>query len=88
MIAAPPSEAGAVQLTVACALPPIPVTPVGAPGSVAGVTALDTDEVELVPAEFVATTVNVYEVPLVSPVTVVLVAGMVAVKLSGFHVTV
>ena len=88
MIAAPPSEAGAVQLTVACALPPIPVTPVGAPGSVAGVTALDTDEVELVPAEFVATTVNVYEVPLVSPVTDVLVAVVVAVSPPGFDVTV
>ena len=87
MIAAPPSEAGAVQLTVACALPPIPVTPVGAPGSVAGVTALDTDEVELVPAEFVATTVNVYEVPLVSPVTDVLVAVVVAVSPPGFDVT-
>ena len=32
MIALPPSEAGAVQLSDAEALPAVPVTPVGAPG--------------------------------------------------------
>ena len=32
MIALPPLEAGAVQETVACALPATAVTPVGAPG--------------------------------------------------------
>jgi hypothetical protein len=32
VIAAPPVLAGAVQLTVACAFPAAPLTPVGAPG--------------------------------------------------------
>ncbi len=36
----------------------------------AGVTALEADEALEFPTEFVATTVNVYDVPFVSPVTV------------------
>ncbi len=59
MIAVPPSEAGALQLTVACAFPPTAVTLVGAPGTVSGVTELDGVEDALVPAELVAVTVNV-----------------------------
>ena len=35
LIAAPPSDAGAVHDTVACPLPPVAETPVGAPGRVA-----------------------------------------------------
>ena len=47
----------------------MPVTPVGAPGTVAGVTA-DEDALEaLVPTLFVAVTVKVYAVPFVNPVT-------------------
>jgi hypothetical protein len=43
--------------------------------AVPGVTALDGADGEPVPIAFVAVTVNVYAVPLVSPPTVVLVAG-------------
>ena len=57
---APPSDAGAVNATVAdvplaTATPPM----VGAPGTVAGVTDPDADEDADVPAEFVAVTENV-----------------------------
>jgi hypothetical protein len=60
--AEPPSEAGAVKLTVACAFPAVAVAPVGAPGAVGGepgVTEFDTVDAALGPAAFVATTVNV-----------------------------
>ena len=61
-MALPPSLAGAVQETVAEALPAVAVTAVGAPGTVAGatgVTLLDASEGELLPTAFVAMTVNV-----------------------------
>jgi hypothetical protein len=62
---------------------------VGAPGVVAGVTALEEPEAADVPAAFVAVTVNVYEVPLVRPVTTILVApAVVAVAPPGLAVTV
>jgi len=50
---------------------------VGAPGGVGGlgVTLFDGAEAGPVPALFVADTVKVYAVPLVSPVMVVVVAG-------------
>src|SRR4051794_15892938 len=70
--AAPPAEAGAVQVTVAWALPPVTVPIVGAPGTVAGtagVTAVDLPEVVPAPTALIAVTVNVYDVPFVSPVT-------------------
>ena len=60
--------AGAVHDTVACALPPTAVIDMGKLGFVAGVTDTDADA-ELVPAPFVAVTVNVYDVPFVRPVT-------------------
>jgi len=44
---------------------------VGAPGVVAGVTELLVADAVLVPTAFVAVTVNVYDVPFVSPVTVI-----------------
>ena len=69
----PPSDAGADQLTAACPSPARAVTAVGAPGAVAaltGTTALEAAEAGPVPTAFVAVTVNVYEVPFVSPVTV------------------
>jgi hypothetical protein len=59
VIALPPFEAGAVKLTVAWALPATAVTPVGAPGTVAGVTLLDTADAGPVPIALVAVTVNV-----------------------------
>ncbi len=60
MIGLPPLD-GAVQLTVADALPAVAVTPVGAAGAVGavGVTALDGAEAGLVPTALVAVTVKV-----------------------------
>ena len=55
----PPFEAGGVKLTVACALPAVAVTFVGAPGTVAGVTWLEGPDGAPVPMAFVAVTVNV-----------------------------
>ena len=69
-MALPPLAAGAVQLTVADALPRLAVTPVGASGTATGVTAFDDADAGPVPALLVAVTVKVYGVPLVSPVTV------------------
>lgn len=60
VIGLPPLLAGAVQLTLTWLLPGVAVTAVGAPGGTAmGVTEVDADELRLVPAEFVAVTVNV-----------------------------
>ena len=59
MIALPPLEAGAIQLTSAVSSPGVPATPVGAPGTVAGTTAADGVDAGPVPAELVAVTVNV-----------------------------
>ena len=59
MIAEPPLLAGAVKVTLACALPAVAVAAVGAPGSVAGVTADEALDAEPVPEVFVAVTVNV-----------------------------
>jgi hypothetical protein len=67
---APPFDEGAIQLTVACPVPARAVTPDGAAGVPAGVAGFDTAEAVLVPFAFVAATVNVYAVPLDSPVTV------------------
>ena len=58
-IAAPPLDAGAVHETLASVLPLVPDTPVGAPGTVTGVTALEAVDADPVPALLVAVTVNV-----------------------------
>ena len=61
-MAEPPSLAGAVQVTVACASPAVAVPMVGAPGAVVtavGVTELDAAEAGPVPTELVAFTVKV-----------------------------
>ena len=76
----PPFDDGAVNDTVACPLPRTAVTPVGAPGTVAGTIELLVDEGELVPTALVAVTVNVYVVPLVKPVIVIGDEPPVAVK--------
>ena len=55
----PPSLDGAVQDTRAELSPNTPATAVGAPGTVAGMTAVDADDVEPVPALFAAATTNV-----------------------------
>ena len=59
VIAEPPLELGAVNVTVACALPAVAVPMVGAPGTVAGVTLFDAAEAAPVPAELLAVMVNV-----------------------------
>jgi hypothetical protein len=59
VITEPPVEDGALQLTVACVLPAVAVTLLGAPGIVAGVTALDALDDAPVPTLLVATTVKV-----------------------------
>jgi hypothetical protein len=91
VIALPPSLAGAVKLTLACALLPVAVTFVGAPGTVTGVTLFVGAEGTLEPAAFVATTVNVYAVPFVSPVTmceVDVLPALLSIPPAGLEVTV
>ena len=55
----PPSDDGALQVTDACALPAIALTPVGLVERASGVIALDALDAELVPTPFVAVTVKV-----------------------------
>ena len=88
MIGLPPLLAGAVKLTVACPLPAVAVPIVGAPGTVLGVTGLDAAEAGLLPAAFVATTVKVYAVPFVRPVTVMGLDVPIAAKPPVLDVTV
>ena len=66
----PPFAAGAVKLTVAVVSPGVAVTPVGAPGTTLGVTALEAPEAGPVPDELAAVTLKVYCVPAVRPVMV------------------
>ena len=70
MIGEPPVD-DAVKVIVALPLPPTAATFIGALGTVAGVTALLVPEGVLVPAAFVAVTLNVYVVPLLKPVIVI-----------------
>ena len=59
VIALPPSDPGAVQLTCEEALPTAPLTLVGAPGTVRGVIDGEAVEAAEVPAALVAATVKV-----------------------------
>ena len=77
VIAVPPLLAGALHETVASVLPATAFTPVGAPGIVDGVTALEAADEFEVPMAFVATMVKVCGVPFVKPVTVAVVAPAV-----------
>jgi hypothetical protein len=72
VIAEPPSDAGAVHETVTEPLSATPLGVPGAPGTVNafGVTGTEGCEAGPVPTLFVAVTVKVYAVPLVSAVTV------------------
>jgi hypothetical protein len=89
VIAEPPLAAGAVQETRAEPLPPVAVTPVGLPGTVAGVTDGDGSDAGPVPTPLAAVTVNVYACPLVRPLTVQLPAPAVEqVLASGEEVAV
>jgi hypothetical protein len=88
VIAEPPFETGAVNETVASVLPATADGEVGAPGTVRGVTAEEAEEAAPSPAALVATTVKVYDVPLVRPVTVIGDAEPEAVIPLGLEVTV
>ena len=69
VISEPPVLDGADHETATEESPKTPDTPVGAPATVAGTTASEAVDAEPVPALLEAFTVNVYAVPLVSPVT-------------------
>ncbi len=58
-MADPPFEVGAVQVSVAEALPAVADAPEGAPANVAGVTTFEAGELEPVPTPFAALTVKV-----------------------------
>jgi len=90
VIGEPPLLEGAAHVTVICAFPGATDVIVGAGGGPVGVTAVDAAEAGPVPAALVAVTVNVYEVPLLRPVTVadVGVTDAVAVAPPGDAVTV
>jgi hypothetical protein len=85
VIGLPPSSAGADQLTHAERVSASAEAAVGADGAPApsGVTALDGADTAPAPLGFVARTVNVYAVPGVRPLTVVLVSGGVPVTVFG-----
>ena len=71
MIVAPPLDAGAVQATVTeVVLTTVTVPIVGAPGTAAGVTALEALDKPDVPAELVAVALKKYDVPFVKPLTI------------------
>ena len=55
----PPSDAGGVKLTVACAFPAVALTPVGAPGRPRGVTLFEGFDAGPVPFALIAFTVKV-----------------------------
>ncbi len=76
MIVEPPSLTGALQDTTDDAFASVPLTLVGWPGVVRGETLPDALDARLVPAAFVAVTVNVYDAPFVSPPIRQLVAGV------------
>jgi hypothetical protein len=71
VIAEPPFELGALNVTVASPLPAVAVPIVGASGTVAGTIELLVADAVLVPTAFVAVTVNVYVVPFVRPVMII-----------------
>ena len=77
-----------MKVMVAWPLPATALTPVGAPGTVTGVTELVALDAALVPIAFVAVTVKVYAVPLVRPVIVIGDSPPDAVNPPVFEVTV
>jgi hypothetical protein len=77
VIALPPVLEGALQVIDAEALEPVAAPIVGAPGTVAGVTAFEALEKEPVPTTLMAATVKVYVSPLVRPLTVQFMAVLV-----------
>jgi hypothetical protein len=87
----PPLLIGATNATLAEALPAVATTAVGGPGTVfgtAGVTAVDATEATELPTALVATTLKVYAVPFVKPVTFMGEVAPVTVIPPGLDVTV
>jgi hypothetical protein len=70
-----PFEMGGCQLRLTVPSPGIALTFCGGPGTATGTTALDAADAGPEPTTLVAVTVNVYELPLVSPETTTEVAG-------------
>ena len=68
-MALPPLLAGGVNETVACKFPGIAATPVGAPGTVRGVTLTGGDDSRLLANALLALTVQLTVTPLVRPST-------------------
>jgi hypothetical protein len=89
-MADPPLSLGGSKLTVALVSPRTTDVNAGAPGGPTGVTGLELPEGEDIPAALLATTVNEYEAPLLSPDTVQLVdpAGTLQLAPPGEAVTV
>jgi hypothetical protein len=73
-------DVGGVKVTVAVSSPTVATRDVGAPGTVAALTAIDAVEVSEMPIAFVAVATYLYSVPFVSPVTVQLVVGALTVQ--------
>jgi hypothetical protein len=88
VMAAPPSLAGGVKLTLAWPSPAVAEAPVGAPGAEAGVTAVEALDSAELPWLLVACTVNVYAVPSVRPVITHGLPGQVLLMPPGLAVTV
>ena len=70
-----------MKVTVAVSSPTVAISDVGAPGTVAALTAIEAVDVSEIPIAFVAVTTYLYSLPLVSPLTVQLVAGAFTVQL-------
>jgi hypothetical protein len=83
-----PVFTGGVKVMVACVLLAVAVTPVGAPGTPAGVIEFDAVDVTLVPIAFVAVTVKVYAVPFVKPLIVIGLPVELAINPPTFEVAV
>jgi hypothetical protein len=88
VIADPPLLAGAENVTEACAFPFVAVPIVGALGTAEGVIEFEAALAGPSPLALVATTVKVYAVPLMSPVTRIGLAAPEAEPPAGFEVTV
>ena len=88
-IGTPPSNTGATHDTTDEPFKArTAVTPVGALGAVNGTAAADERDATEEPDAFEATTVNVYDVPFVRPITVQLVMAVTQVSEPGDEVTV
>jgi len=88
VIAEPPLEAGGVNAIEAWVFPAVAVPIVGGPGTAPGVTLFEGADAGPVPTALVALTVNVYAVPLVSPLRMMGEPGPLATIAPGEDVAV